>query len=483
MKRFLMILGIVVLTMNLTAVHAAYTIYSDSATFNAAAGSPLLTQDLETYSVSDDLDGVELLPGLNVTSNAAIVEAWDSAGNIVLFAHDDVTRPTGSMYYDINLSNIYKAVSFNIISWDPAAPGPADMDIFFADGTSATESLSQTGPTESTPVFFGIISDVQITKIRWNEAPEVGGGGNEETALDDFTVGQVCYPDLPAPELVTAGMENYIGSDSNPYTRYLLNVANWAQFPDELFEASPDLDPCGLNTNSSRTWVSIFAADGTYIYGFCGISNANGLNSIWFAKPQGELPPCVYITLEDRRCGTTYTSNVVCFDFYVNVDIKPGSCPNPFNSKSKGSVPVGILGTPGFDVTLIDPNSISLTTPSGEVVWALGKYGIEDSVEPYDADAADCQDCFDADDPANFNCDLWDALTNPTEPPVPGTDGILDSYCGDGYPDLIVKFDTQELAAAIGRVPRDTCVVLELNAMTYSGVTIFGSDSVLTRRK
>ncbi|MHC4346223.1 MAG: hypothetical protein ACYSUP_16230, partial [Planctomycetota bacterium] len=34
----------------------------------------------------------------------------------------------------------------------------------------------------------------------------------------------------------------------------------------------------------------------------------------------------------------------------VAVDIKPQSCPNPFNIKSKGVLPVAILGTDEFDV-------------------------------------------------------------------------------------------------------------------------------------
>ena len=38
----------------------------------------------------------------------------------------------------------------------------------------------------------------------------------------------------------------------------------------------------------------------------------------------------------------------------VDVDIKPGSCPNPLNVASKGVLPVAILGSGDFDVTDID---------------------------------------------------------------------------------------------------------------------------------
>ena len=44
----------------------------------------------------------------------------------------------------------------------------------------------------------------------------------------------------------------------------------------------------------------------------------------------------------------------------VAVDIRPGSCPNPLNCKSKGVLPVAILGTAELDVTSIDPVTVRL---------------------------------------------------------------------------------------------------------------------------
>jgi hypothetical protein len=44
----------------------------------------------------------------------------------------------------------------------------------------------------------------------------------------------------------------------------------------------------------------------------------------------------------------------------VHVDIKPQSCPNPLNVVSQGVLPVAILGSADFDVTTIDPASVSI---------------------------------------------------------------------------------------------------------------------------
>jgi len=158
------------------------------------------------------------------------------------------------------------------------------------------------------------------------------------------------------------------------------------------------------------------------------------------------------------------------------IDIKPGSCPNPFNGKSKGSVPVAILGSDVFDVSEVDPSTITL-----EGVPALEEWVIEDNTQPNE-DNTDCFTCFDADDTDNFNCDLLDETG---DEPVAGTDGVQDSYCGDGYPDLIVKFDTQALADAIGVADRNECIELELSGYTNASTPteIIGSDSVLIRTK
>ncbi len=117
---------------------------------------------------------------------------------------------------------------------------------------------------------------------------------------------------FPAPVLQFTGTENYT-VQGNPFTRYKLSVANRASYPDSLFRPSPDLPPCGTNTNSSRTWVDIFNGDNNQrIYGFCALGSSQSLDQLWFGLPQGDAPPnSVYITLRDRRCPATYTSNTV----------------------------------------------------------------------------------------------------------------------------------------------------------------------------
>jgi hypothetical protein len=173
---------------------ASYQIYSNWASFNTSVGGQVATNNLDGYAAGTSLNNVELISGLKVTSNMANVFAWTYHPDIVLFGYDDTTRLQGIAYYDILLSLPYHGVAFNIDLWNPAAPGPAVADIYFGDASHISLNFYQTGPTESTPVFFGITADTSITSIRWHEGPEVGGSGNEEVALDNFAVSPVPEP-------------------------------------------------------------------------------------------------------------------------------------------------------------------------------------------------------------------------------------------------------------------------------------------------
>ncbi|GEM_PF-790529 len=120
-----------------------------------------------------------------------------------------------------------------------------------------------------------------------------------------------CRQDLPNPQLELTGTEDYSVS-GNDFTRYKLSVTNWNVYPPELFEAAPDLPPCGLNTESSRTWVDIYNQDEVRIWSFCTLATSEDLKGLWFAVKEGETPPdSVYIVMTDRRCDLSYVSNEV----------------------------------------------------------------------------------------------------------------------------------------------------------------------------
>ena len=110
------------------------------------------------------------------------------------------------------------------------------------------------------------------------------------------------------------------------------------------------------------------------------------------------------------------------------------------NVKSKGKLPVAILGSEEFDVSNIDPAPILLA----------GITPIRSSVEDVSAPLVDSQNV----------CDFT-------------TEG------GDGFDDLVLHFDTQAIVGALGDVNDGGNVVLTLTGQTLSGTPIQGEDCVV----
>jgi hypothetical protein len=117
-------------------------------------------------------------------------------------------------------------------------------------------------------------------------------------------------PIIPNPVLYLSGTESY-STGGRDWIRYRYDVLNKADYPDALFAPAPALPPCGVNANSSRTWVDLFDSRGKRLYGFCALGKAADLGSIWFALEDGAVPPSyVYIELNDRQTNTKYKSNL-----------------------------------------------------------------------------------------------------------------------------------------------------------------------------
>jgi len=134
----------------------------------------------------------------------------------------------------------------------------------------------------------------------------------------------------------------------------------------------------------------------------------------------------------------------------IAIDIKPGSCPNPLNVKSKGVLPVAILGTSDFDVTHVDPASVLL-----EGVSPL-RWNLEDVATPFE--------------PYTGKTDAYDC----------------NEYGPDGHLDLTLKFDSQEIVAALGDINDGDVLALQLTGylkQEYNGTPIAGQDIIVILKK
>ena len=124
---------------------------------------------------------------------------------------------------------------------------------------------------------------------------------------------------------------------------------------------------------------------------------------------------------------------------HVEIDIKPRSCPNPLNVKSKGILPVAILGSDIFDANTIVPTSVRLA----------GVEPIRDSLEDVATPLADPNEC---------EC----STVNP-----------------DGFMDLTLKFKTQQIIEALGQVNTGDILTLPLTGVLNDETPIEGADCVV----
>ena len=122
--------------------------------------------------------------------------------------------------------------------------------------------------------------------------------------------GVASAPVIPNPVLYFLGPE-YVEIGGKQMIRYHYDVLNKDQFPDDMFAKSPNLPPCGSNTQAARTWVDIYNQGGKRLNGFCALGKSDDLGKIWFAMEETVIPPSyIYIELNDRKTNTKYKSNL-----------------------------------------------------------------------------------------------------------------------------------------------------------------------------
>jgi hypothetical protein len=144
--------------------------------------------------------------------------------------------------------------------------------------------------------------------------------------------------------------------------------------------------------------------------------------------------------------GECDVENDVCIGgIPVSIDIKPGSCPNPVNLRSKGVLPAAILGTDVLDVTTIDLDTIRLTREGIESGVPPIRYSYDDVGTPFEGELCDCHD-----------------------------------LNGDGYMDLTLKFSSRDLVDELDleEVASRETIPLTVVGETYDGAPIRGEDCI-----
>jgi hypothetical protein len=122
-----------------------------------------------------------------------------------------------------------------------------------------------------------------------------------------------CFSCLPKPIVKFLPPKENVTANGVEYIRYNFEVVNRDDYPASLFKvASPALQPCGLNYNSSRTWLHIYNQNGTRVYGFCALTSPSDMKKLWFSVAKSSMQPTgFYIELYDRACNFKPKSSIV----------------------------------------------------------------------------------------------------------------------------------------------------------------------------
>ncbi len=159
---------------------------------------------------------------------------------------------------------------------------------------------------------------------------------------------------------------------------------------------------------------------------------------------------CTHDACVENEC--VHTPRPGC-EAVVHLDIKPGSCPNPVNPRSKGVVSIAIVGSSSFDVTQIDVDSLTLVRADGVggIVTPTtrnrrARVSTEDVATPLDDDPCACHE-----------------------------------LGGDGIDDLLLKFSTPALAIALelASLQPGASLVLTVGGSLMDGSEFEASDCIV----
>ncbi|MHC4738743.1 MAG: hypothetical protein ACYS9Y_07545 [Planctomycetota bacterium] len=246
------------------------------------------------------------------------------------------------------------------------------------------------------------------------------------------------------------------------YSGLMYIPATWNTTPSKsgFFSVDPNGTTTRFTNDLAKSWR--VALDETGDFGWhlfvLAADEFDGAAALWRVRPDGTAEQfteghvsclafgpdgSMYVSEYDADNETVVISRISIRPLDVAIDIKPRSCPNPLSVQSKGVLPVAILGSQDFDVNTIDMASIKLAKAAA----------IRSSYE----------------DVATFVMDGIECECN-TEGP-------------DGYPDLTLKFKTQEIVEKLindpGELENGQRLLLTLTGKLSDNTPIEGTDCVI----
>ena len=346
------------------------------------------------------------------------------------------------------------------ISITKVAPGGGPQ-LFQFDGDLGLMALADgyTGTQSNIPAGDYTIYEELPLPTNWL-LTDVSCVGGDSTPFSD-AIGQGVTVHLEAGEHITCTFTNIQTGD---ITAHKFNDRNGNGVLDAGEESLSDWTmKLYSGSGCNDTWLASSVTDESGNVGFVDVIPGNysveeTLQSGW----QNTTELCQDVTLLPGGSEIINFGNQQ--EAYISIDINPGSCPNPLALKSKGVLPVAILGLDDFDVTQIDPATVTIfrkEIPDPVHVFPL-RWSLEDAGIPYEPFIGKIS----ANDCLEYHPDDY---------------GVF-----DGYLDLSFTFKVGEVVNALGDVSDGEVIVLQLTGKLkeeFGGTKIVGEDIVWIRNK
>ena len=430
-------------------------------------------------------DGNSVLSGLTITNGRATSSSPGSDGGGAIFCEDNSNPTITNCVFITNSAPQRSGGAINAISSSPVIRNCTFMQNQAKEHAGAVR-LGNSSALVDSCVFIGNHCDDYSA----DGGAMYIGGMSSPTVFNCIFIGNKCdwrngaggairtYAD--ASPVITnctfVGNKGYSGGAianvrrCNPVIANCVFWGNDARISGDELRNDDDSRPTISFCNVQGGWNGsrIKNTDGSYVINGGGNINANPL---FVNGPLGDyyLSQIIAGQSSDSPCvdaGSDYAANlgldmhttrtdgiadggIVDIGYHypapmeVGIVIKPGSCPNPLNVKSRGVLPVAILGSEDFDVNAIDAVSVRL------VDVAPVRHSFED-VATVVPDGNECQ------------CT--------TEGP-------------DGYLDLTIKFKTQQVVEELLNSDVDLVdgqtITLTLTAALSDGTAIEGTDCIV----
>jgi hypothetical protein len=174
--------------------------------------------------------------------------------------------------------------------------------------------------------------------------------------------------------------DGFVITFNYPISEFSVWFADWGDwFPTEIPEESEDgyiklIAYDGENKEIASTGsIELSAQDPSRD---ASKGEPNGIFNLYFSTPNMRKVEVRFIGKNDP--GVTIDD--IEFTGDLNVDIKPGSYPNCINSNGHGVIPVAILGSEEFNVTIIDPSTVKLDEQPVRMKGKSGRAGSYEDV-------------------------------------------------------------------------------------------------------